>query len=182
MNPTEPFTAPQILEALNQAVGDCTQLCETFSSAEFQKSHDGKWSPAQNLEHLIKSTKPLTQGLGMPSLALKAFGKPNRPVRDYAAVVARYQEKLAAGGRATSGYEASEAPASQAELLTQWTDATRKLAAVIQDKWMDEAKLERYLLPHPLLGKLLVREMLFFTVYHTQHHIRAIRHQHAFIQ
>ena len=34
----------------------------------------------------------------------------------------------------------------------------------------DEKDLDRYILPHPLLGKLTIREMLFFTVYHVQHH------------
>ncbi len=34
-----------------------------------------------------------------------------------------------------------------------------------------EAALDRYRLPHPLLGKLTVREMLFFTLYHNAHHL-----------
>src|SRR5579859_3509649 len=33
-----------------------------------------------------------------------------------------------------------------------------------------EIDLDRYRLPHPLLGKLTVREMLFFTVQHLAHH------------
>ncbi|MCB9182399.1 MAG: DinB family protein [Flavobacteriales bacterium] len=36
-------------------------------------------------------------------------------------------------------------------------------------RW-SESDLERYLLPHPLLGKLTLREMLYFTLYHVQHH------------
>ena len=37
-----------------------------------------------------------------------------------------------------------------------------------------QADLDRYRLPHPLLGKLTVREMLFFTVYHNYHHVRSV--------
>ena len=33
-----------------------------------------------------------------------------------------------------------------------------------------EKDLDNYILPHPLLGKLTIREMLFFTIYHVQHH------------
>jgi hypothetical protein len=33
-----------------------------------------------------------------------------------------------------------------------------------------EIDLDRYRLPHPLLGKLTVREMLFFTLQHLAHH------------
>ena len=37
----------------------------------------------------------------------------------------------------------------------------------------DDVDLDRCRLPHPLLGKLTVREMMFFTLYHYEHH-RAI--------
>jgi len=33
-----------------------------------------------------------------------------------------------------------------------------------------EAALDKYILPHPLLGKLTLREMLYFTAYHVAHH------------
>jgi hypothetical protein len=41
------------------------------------------------------------------------------------------------------------------------------------DSWR-EADLDRYRLPHPLLGKLTLREMLFFTLYHNYHHVRNV--------
>lgn len=37
------------------------------------------------------------------------------------------------------------------------------------DSWTEQ-DLDTVLLPHPLLGKLTVREMLYFTIYHAQHH------------
>jgi hypothetical protein len=33
-----------------------------------------------------------------------------------------------------------------------------------------EAQLDEYVLPHPILGKLTIREMLYFTIYHATHH------------
>ena len=33
-------------------------------------------------------------------------------------------------------------------------------------------QLDHYLLPHPLLGKITLREMLFFSAYHIQHHTK----------
>ncbi len=39
------------------------------------------------------------------------------------------------------------------------------------ERWSD-AQLDRRCLPHPLLGKLSVREMLFFTLYHNLHHVQ----------
>lgn len=37
-----------------------------------------------------------------------------------------------------------------------------------QSKTCDE--LDKYILPHPLLGKLTIREMMYFTIYHVEHH------------
>jgi uncharacterized damage-inducible protein DinB len=34
--------------------------------------------------------------------------------------------------------------------------------------------LDRLRLPHPALGKLTVREMLFFTIYHNIHHVENV--------
>ncbi len=34
----------------------------------------------------------------------------------------------------------------------------------------DEIERDTYILPHPLLGKLTIREMLYFTIYHVAHH------------
>jgi hypothetical protein len=38
-----------------------------------------------------------------------------------------------------------------------------------------EDQLDTLLLPHPLLGKLTLREMLYFTIYHVGHHEKSIR-------
>jgi hypothetical protein len=38
-----------------------------------------------------------------------------------------------------------------------------------------ESDLDTYILPHPLLGKLTLREMLYFTTYHVQHHQELIK-------
>ena len=39
--------------------------------------------------------------------------------------------------------------------------------------WSERA-LDRYRLPHPLLGRLTVREMLLFTLYHSVHHFSLV--------
>ena len=40
---------------------------------------------------------------------------------------------------------------------------------------ISEEDLDYYVLPHPLLGKLTLREMLYFTIYHVKHHEKQIR-------
>ena len=34
--------------------------------------------------------------------------------------------------------------------------------------------MDNFLIKHPLLGKITLRELCYFTIYHTQHHIKII--------
>ena len=42
------------------------------------------------------------------------------------------------------------------------------------ESWSREKQLDHFLLPHPLLGKITLREMLFFSAYHIQHHTKLL--------
>ena len=104
-----------------------------------------------------------------PFLLRWRFGRPNRPGRDYDALVQRYQEKLAAGGRAPSRFvpknvAVAEIPA-MASAIMQYADRIARKAS----RWSDR-RIDRYLVPHPLLGKITLRELFYFTIYHAQHH------------
>ena len=52
-------------------------------------------------------------------------------------------------------------------------EAVDELRAAIA-RWPDRS-LDRYQLPHPLLGKLTLREMLIFTAYHQMHHLEGVK-------
>ncbi len=133
-------------------------------------SMNGKWTAAQQLEHIKRATAPVSMALMVPKWFLRwRFGKPNRAPRDYDGLVQRYKEKLAAGGRASGRFVPPEVPASAVEPTV--AEIRRIIAAMTKrvNNWSEE-ELDRYLLPHPLLGKLTVREMLFFTIHHAQHH------------
>ena len=65
-----------------------------------------------------------------------------------------------------------------ARSLIQEIDALDKRAGdslvTAVGKWR-ERDLDKYRLPHPVLGKISVREMLFFTHYHDLHHLEIVR-------
>lgn len=133
-------------------------------------SQNGKWTAAQQLDHIKRSTAPVAMALMVPKWILRwRFGKPNRAPRDYDGLVQRYKEKLAAGGRASGRFVPPAIPASAMDATV--TDIRRIIASMTKrvNSWSEE-DLDRYLLPHPLLGKLTLREMLFFTIHHAQHH------------
>ena len=145
------------------------------TSSQFVDAFHGKWSVAQNLDHLNKSLSPVNLALRLPRFILTLlFGKPNRKPRSYEELVARYHQKLAAGGTASGRYIPSKITWEQKEkLVNTFRKETSRMKHGMHR--LTEHQLDRYLLPHPLLGKLTVREMLFFSVYHIQHHITLLK-------
>ncbi len=143
-----------------------------------QKIKD-KWTAAGHLDHLLKSTRPLNLALRLPLLVLDSrFGKKNeRKERTYEELVEKYRKKLAEGGSATGPYIPKGNGHSKKALKTQLQKEVEKLSKVI-NRW-NEDKMGIYVLPHPLLGKLTIREMLMFTIYHTQHHLNILEKDYS---
>ncbi len=129
-----------------------------------------KWTPAQQAEHIHKAVAPVNQALNLPLFALAImFGKANRSSKTYEELVAKYKSKLAAGGRASGRFIPKPIYYVQKNKLMERLQ--KDTAALCQlTMALSEISLDKYILPHPLLGKLTIREMLYFTAYHVQHH------------
>ena len=78
---------------------------------------------------------------------------------------------------ATGPLEFTDAAVYQRESVARWSAEVTRLAGAIEG-WSESA-LDRYRLPHPLLGKLTVREMLLFTFYHHEHHANTVKRRLA---
>lgn len=133
-------------------------------------SRDGKWTPVQHLDHIRRAVRPLALAMLLPKWFLRWWvGRPNRTGRSYEELVARYKERLAAGGRASGAFVPPRSDAREADALAR--SVMKQVALLIRrlQGW-SEPELDSTLLPHPLLGKVTVREMLYFTIYHAQHH------------
>jgi hypothetical protein len=165
----------EIIAALEEKSLQLIKWISEQESNMFCISIDEKWSTAQQLSHLTKSTKPLVIILSKPKFAMKLlFGTSNRETRSYLTVVEKYNNKLNQGGVATSPFRPKSFVATDKKgLLDKYAAYSEKLVKLINR--LSEKDLDKYILPHPLLGKLPLREMLFFTVYHTQHHTDSIK-------
>ena len=141
---------------------------------EFFHREGAVWAASDNVDHLIRSHKPIALALKLPRLTLRTmFGAANQPSRSYEAICGVYKDTLAAGGVASGRYIPSqqnpEKPeTAKMELLNQFSKASADVVSVAE-KW-NEDDLDGYLLPHPLIGKLTIREMLYFTIYHNLRH------------
>jgi hypothetical protein len=144
-----------------------------------EKIHEappGKWSAAQQAEHLVKSVRPVALAFTLPKFMLPLmFGKANRPSRPQDELIERYKSKLASGGKSSRAFVPG-IPDDLPAVYKRLDRVVQKLIAQISR--FSEAELDVYILPHPLLGKLTFREMLYFTAYHARHHHRLIQAAH----
>jgi len=168
---------PEIIVALDEKIIAFTNFIAELNKEEFEATPNGKWSAGQNLEHLIRAIQPLQQAYGLPKFVLRIlFGITNRPSRSYEDVVAKYKSKLTAGGRASGPFIPPVITFERKdELIKKYERHKKKLTAKIEKQ--KEVDLDKYILPHPLLGKVTLREMLFFTIHHNEHHLESLKNR-----
>ncbi len=167
-----------ITTSLHQAYADLFEWLESRTQEEFNKVYiEGKWTTAQHCHHLLKSTRPINKTLRMPRMAIRTmFGTNNREERTYEQLVEKY---LTALNSKTIVPPPQFAPKethnryTKEDLIQQLAEERDQLIA-ITEKWKEE-NLSKLILPHPAIGKLTIREMLFFTIYHTGHHLRILK-------
>lgn len=138
----------------------------------WESGPDNKWTTGQVALHLLQSIKPLNDAMSMPKFFLNyKFGKANREVWQYDAVVNRYYEKLKEVSGVVSPYSRNMkvVPYSDKKYIITRIQMENKKLQYKTKKWTDK-DLDTYILPHPLMGKMPVRELIMWTAYHTEHH------------
>lgn len=169
------MTKQEIIAAMGTSYQHFIQYVSGLDEQQFTQAPDQKWSAGQQADHLVRSVRPVGQALMLPGLVLRwMFGKPNRPGRNFEQLVAKYQLKLQAGGRASGPFVPKELPYSRKQEVLQNLEHTVKKLQLRLERCSEE-KLDQYLLPHPLLGKLTLREMMYFTIYHATHHLKNVQ-------
>lgn len=166
---------PELQQKLKESHAHFMTTIRNVSDADFTKSVDSKWSAGQQLEHIVKAVSPVNLAFSLPRPVVRLlFGKANRPSRTYDELVTKYQSKLSQGERASRRFTPDLVHLHQREALFQKLDG---LVSALAKKiaGYSEEQLDVLLLPHPLLGKLTLREMIYFTIYHAGHHEKQVR-------
>ena len=164
-----------IINELNACFETLYKTANLVPDTVFNTSKENKWTPAENIKHLITATQmtslPFTLPKFVPALL---YGKSNGRSRTYDEVVAAYENKLAGGAKASGVYVPKKTNYEQAKLSTQILKEGETLVQAISNKWSEE-QLDNYRVAHPILGKLTMRELTYFTIYHNIHHMETIR-------
>jgi hypothetical protein len=151
---------------------------ETQDIEKWEVGPEGKWTTGQQALHLLQGIKTLNTAMSMPKILLKyKFGKANRAVRDLDTVVNRYKERLKEipDGAVFGPSQNMKIPRNQDKpyILDRLQVENKKLQYKTQ-KWKDK-DLDGLILPHPLMGKMPVREIVMWTAYHIEHHTKQLQ-------
>ncbi len=154
-----------------------TNLIGSLSDILANNAMPGKWTPLQQLSHIEKSVSPVKLAFAMPKFVLSAmFGKADGQSISYEQLQLNYKAKLDAGGKSTTRF-LPDTTCDRHKLLAILNNHVQVLCQKMER--FSENELDTYRLPHPLLGKITLREMLYFTIHHVQHHqaqISLVRH------
>ena len=154
------------------------EFWSSFTPEAFVTKVDPTWSPAENVVHLVKSIRPVARALRLPRWLLRLlFGLARAPSRRWEPLREAYLQRLATGVEAGSygptPRRYDDPTRAQQDLAQKLDDALQQLHHALE-RWTD-TDLERYQLPHPSLGKLTVREMVIFSLFHYLHHVEKVQ-------
>ncbi len=167
----------QLIDVTENIFAETASVCNGIDEDSFFNRSNDKWSVAENLKHLIISTKATTLAFTLPAFIVRLVaGKPNRNSSSYEALVEEYIQKLAEERRASGRFvpQSITKDYGKDKLMMQWQKTCKQFIAALKNK-TTESKLDDYFVKHPLLGRITLRELCYFTMYHTQHHLKIIQ-------
>ena len=170
------MTKTEIITAAEKGFNRFSETCYSMDETLLFKKPADKWSAAENMQHLIISTKMTTLAYRLPKFIVRLVaGKPNRSSRTFHELKDKYYKKLADGGKASGVFvpKPIEIKYGKQKLIDNWQNATTAFMLALS-KNRTEKDLDSYLAKHPLLGRITLRELCYFTIFHTEHHLKAI--------
>src|SRR5690606_20208473 len=161
---------------LDRVEREVDEFFGSLEAEEFVLRIGEAWTPAQHLDHLNIATSAAARAYSVsPWLLQLRFGRA-RASRHFAEPPRACQARLG-GGASGRFVPERDAPAAadpivrRTMLLSRWHRVNERFRSGIRT-WR-ETTLDRARVPHPLLGRLTMRELAFFTIYHARHHIGA---------
>lgn len=165
----------EIIRRSKEIFHQFTDTCLEIPDDKFFFQPKEKWSIAENADHLTRAIKTTQLAYSLPKFLVRIItGSPNRISRSYEELVAKYKLKLEQGGKASGRYIPKVSASKKFPLMQQWQKGNEQYLESLDLNWRDP-QLDQYLAPHPLLGKITLRELCYFTIYHTEHHLNIIK-------
>jgi len=171
------MTKAEIIDTLKQQHEVLYEWLKHHPDKNWEKGPLNKWNTGEHIVHLIQSENALNKALWLPKFYLKyKFGTNNRDNRTYNQIVKKYQDKLTANPGVVANISKNMPPITLTNKNSYISklDKEKKILIKKFQKW-NESDLDTYLLPHPLMGRMTVREIIIWTAYHTEHHYNILK-------
>lgn len=169
-----------IINSTESVVEDILRFCKSMDDEFFFKGN-GKWSPAENLEHLRLSFYKSWQGLFIPKFISRIiFKKPQSTSLPYEVLQEKYEQLLSNGAKATKEYipDFSKKKRTKDQVIEEFRSTFNRYLNEVRYYW-EEKTMESYQFPHPLLGLITARELMYFNLFHCWHHFRILRRRNG---
>ena len=159
-----------IINSLTDNYNSFVKYVTELTQVEYLHNYQQKWTAGQQLEHIVLCVKPLVQVFSLDKQIIEQnFGKTDRQNRSYQILLDTYLEKLKEGGKAPDRFVPETNLSNDREILIDTLTKLVKELCLKIDTFTDN-ELDCLLIPHPLLGNLTLREMLYNAIYHVTHH------------
>jgi uncharacterized damage-inducible protein DinB len=164
----------EIISALETQNLEFQTLLSSISPEQFFDDSSESWSVGQHVQHITSAVNRVAQGLANPGLLPKR--EPTTASRDFATLKQTYLdtlkntpvETLRQFGSRVTLEERQDLEAYKTQMISSFANAITNFNTALEG--FDEENLETLGMPHPLLGIISSREMVFFIVYHNTHH------------
>lgn len=102
---TEINTKTELVAELKDSSQLVTKWFTEIPAEDFFLRQGEVWSASDNVDHLIKSHRPISKALKLPKFTLQAmFGKPERQSKPFEEICQIYREAIAKGVKAFGRY------------------------------------------------------------------------------
>lgn len=173
--PASPSSLPEIADRIGEVREELAGWFGGLPAEDLFRRLPGAWAPIDDLRHLVRVNAALVKGLGYPHVALRLrFGRVWRKPWPYERLVTMYDALLASGVKSPAPFEprtgvVADREAYRERVLGQWRSVNEQLLGRVAR--LSERRADRIALPHPGMGLMSIREMLFFTIHHDLHHL-----------
>lgn len=147
------------------------QYVDNLDSEEFIYIYNNKWSAAQQLKHILLTLMPFPKILSSKAYMTEKFGTIDRPTWDYQKVFDNYLK--------TDRKSPEQFVPDTVILFDQKQEIISniqhhvEIILILLNNYSEE-ELDSLSIPHPLLGKLTIREMFYLMSYHPLHHLKQV--------
>jgi hypothetical protein len=169
----------EIIAALQTQQLEIPAFLAGIPSEQFFDGSSERWSVGYHVQHMTSAVNRVAGGLLNADVLPKR--EPVAPSRDFVTTQEFYLETLRntpsetlrqLGSRVTLE-EHQDLNTYKNQLISSFGDAVGNFNVALEH--FDEANLEILGMPHPVMGLLSSREMVFFIVYHNTHHQNGIK-------